>query len=131
MNNDDKITMKEHIRITGNYIDAVCHYRNLAIVLGAKPEQMTSDYDRWLCERGIDPSEDMHGLGNNVSDSLAELKDVWDENDRLHQKIEILVRALKASCVPGCSHEGEGGWDQEQRDRDYFQGFGILGEEDH
>lgn len=35
------------------FVDDVCHYRNLAIALGAKPEQMRNRYDRGLCEKKL------------------------------------------------------------------------------
>ena len=34
-------------------VDEVCHYRNLAIHLGATPEQMRNEYDRKLCRDGL------------------------------------------------------------------------------
>jgi hypothetical protein len=98
MNKDEKITVEEHNRRIGNLIDAVCHYRNLAIVLGAKPEQMTCKYDRELCERGINPNEDMGGLGNNVTDSLLDLKDVWDDLAELEDKLAMARQVSGELC---------------------------------
>lgn len=48
-------------------LDAICHYRNLAITLGAKPEQMLDQWDRDLCVQGI------------ATDHIESLVGCWDE----------------------------------------------------
>lgn len=35
------------------WVDEVCHYRNLAIRLGASPDDMLDKGDRALCESGV------------------------------------------------------------------------------
>lgn len=57
-----------------SFIDAAAYYRNLAIVLGAKPEQMRSRYDRDLCEKGLE------------SDTLEEVHSVWEELKRVEKE---------------------------------------------
>ena len=47
--------------------DRTCHYRNLAITLGAPPNQMLDAYDRKLCADGIKDSEE----------ALLNAPDVW------------------------------------------------------
>lgn len=39
--------------IAQSMVDDNCYYRNLAIRLGAKPDEMTNDYDRKLCRKGF------------------------------------------------------------------------------
>jgi hypothetical protein len=58
--------------------------------------------------------------------SAQEIIMLVDEIERLQQKVEILDRALRAACVPGCSHEGEGSLDNNQRDRDYMAGLKLT-----
>lgn len=48
-------------------IDSICHYRNLAITLGAKPEQMLDQWDRDLCIQGL------------TTDQVESLVGCWDE----------------------------------------------------
>lgn len=82
-------------RPSQSYIDAIGHYRNLAISLGAKPEQMLNTFDRDLCRNGLDFER-----GNyTVDDSCGDLAEVWDEVDRMADEIERLRSALADS---GC-----------------------------
>ena len=57
-----------YMEATQEFIDTICHYRNLAISLGAKPDDMTNSWDRKLAESGI-------GDGNGGWDNDA--PDVW------------------------------------------------------
>jgi hypothetical protein len=98
MNNDDKITWERHKEITQEHVDRLIHYRNLAIVLGAKPENMLGDYDRKLCERGIDPNEEMHGMGANTSEQLGELKNLWDKVEELENQLAMAIQVSGELC---------------------------------
>ena len=73
-------------------VDRVCYYRNLAIILGAKPDQMMSKYDRWLCDRGIKPDESMVSAGMNMVEQIGELHSLWDEIDSLQLEVQHLRR---------------------------------------
>jgi len=82
-------------------VDAVCYYRNLAIILGAKPEQMRNSWDRSLCERGINPHEDTGGMGMNFAQEMA-----WMQSDA--DKLEILVEFIQShreSAASGSTFE--------------------------
>jgi FtsZ-binding cell division protein ZapB len=70
------------------WIDDVCHYRNLAILLGAKPEQMVSQWDRDLCEKGIEV--------DRATDALMDVAEVWDDNERLESENARLQGELAA-----------------------------------
>ncbi len=59
------------------------HYRNLAIVLGAKPDQMLNQFDRDLCEQGIDPTNTSGGYHISWNDEMEALRELWEENERL------------------------------------------------
>lgn len=86
-----------------HYVDAVCHYRNLAIVLGAKPNQMLGKFDRDLCESGIDPDETSGGYHISVNQELDALKDVWAEVERLRSVLRLLWE--EATDEERCANE--------------------------
>lgn len=67
----------------GYLADCTVHYRNLAIILGAKPDQMIGSFDRGLCESGIDPDETSGGYHVSINQELGELRNAWDEVERL------------------------------------------------
>jgi len=70
-------------RPSQSYIDTIGHYRNLAISLGAKPEQMLNTFDRDLCRRGLD-----FECGDyTVDDSCGDLAEVWDEVDQFQTQL--------------------------------------------
>ena len=73
-----------------DYVDEVIYYRNLAITLGAKPEQMLNEYDKALCSKGIDPNDNSGGYCWSVSESIDEIKDLWSKVDELEQEIKLL-----------------------------------------
>lgn len=81
-------------------IDAVCYYRNLSIVLGAKPEQMRGEQDRKLCEVGIDPNVDMQGMGMNFAEELRWLRTAWDEAEKFRE-LATFIQEHRESAVPG------------------------------
>jgi hypothetical protein len=70
-------------RPSQSYVDAVGHYRNLAISLGATPEQMLNTFDRDLCRNGLDFERGDY----TVDDACGDLAEVWDEVDRLRDAL--------------------------------------------
>ncbi len=91
---EKKYTADDLKDLTQRHVDHVCHYRNLAIVLGAKPNQMLTDYDKKLCEKGIDPDDNGGGYHWSVRDCIEEVEDLWQKNEELRAEAERL-RALK------------------------------------
>lgn len=82
-----------------NAVDKICHYRNLAIILGAKPEHMLGEFDRKLCIDGIDKDDDGNGYHMSVQDCLDDVADTWGlvdkykkENDKLREALERITR---------------------------------------
>jgi hypothetical protein len=82
----ETLTIDQHKEVTQKRVDHTIHYRNLAIVLGAKPNQMLTDYDKELCEKGIDPDDNSGGYHWSVRDSLDEAEDLWEKNERLERE---------------------------------------------
>jgi len=68
------------------WVDEVCAYRNLAIFLGAKPTDMLNEYDRKLCESGIDTG--FAPGDSTTADARAETADLWAENEALRERAE-------------------------------------------
>lgn len=68
-------------------VDQVVHYRNLAIVLGAKPDQMLTDAARKLCEAGT---------ADWPATDFSE-PETWEEVDRLRAENADL-RAAACTC---------------------------------
>jgi hypothetical protein len=68
------------------WVDEVCAYRNLAIFLGAKPTDMLNEYDRNLCESGIDTG--FAPDDSTTADARAEVTGLWAENDALRDRAE-------------------------------------------
>jgi hypothetical protein len=73
----------------------VRHYRNLAIVLGAKPDQMLNKFDRELCEQGIDPTNTSGGYHISWNDEMEDLRELWEVNDTLTKERDEARAALK------------------------------------
>ncbi len=67
-------------------VDATVQYRNLAISLGAKPEQMVDRYDRGLCECGL-----------NAADDLGAYPDAWEEVEQLENQRDEALAKLAAT----------------------------------
>lgn len=85
----ETMTVAEYRAATQAWVDGTCHYRNLAIRLGAKPEDMLSKYDRDLAEKGIDTS----GEGWDDDDT----PELWEEIAAAEQVIaeaDDLLRRL-------------------------------------
>jgi hypothetical protein len=68
---DERITEQDYRERTQRWVDEVCHYRNLAIELGAPPERMLNKYDRELAK-----NKDAHADDETLRDETPEL---WDE----------------------------------------------------
>lgn len=77
-------------------IDAICHYRAKAIMLGAKPTDMLTPFDRELCEKGI---PDDIGAAFDVTDIWDELEKAEKERDELRAEVERL-RGAKPELPP-------------------------------
>lgn len=71
-------------------VDRIVHYRNLAIVLGATPEQMPDEDGRRLCREGIDRYDTGNGYHASVQDMLDEATDQWAIIDRIEAEVERL-----------------------------------------
>lgn len=77
------------------WVDEVVYYRNLSITLGAKPEDMSCKYDKWLCEKGLgdtDPNE------RTFADERADMQESWEFEEKY---LELLIenQALRASLA--------------------------------
>ena len=70
--------LKEKLKDDQERVDAVVYYRNLAIVLGAKPNQMRGESDSKLCEMGIDPDDDEGGYSVSMNDVIHENEKLWE-----------------------------------------------------
>lgn len=76
------ITEAEYRERTQKWVDNVCHYRNLAIQLGAKPEQMLSEYDRNLVLNRTD--DDPAGWEEDTPE-------LWDDLERYEEALKRIV----------------------------------------
>lgn len=64
-------------------VDRVVHYRNLALELGAKPNQMLNKYDKDLAEKwGTN--------GYDASEQIVDSAQMWEENERLERELKQL-----------------------------------------
>lgn len=73
-------------------LDAVVHYRNLAIALGAKPEWMLDRWDRDLCESGL------------ALDQVEDLVPYWDEAQHFQEeaaRLWTLLDEARAALAKG------------------------------
>jgi hypothetical protein len=100
----ETLTIDQHKEITQKRVDHTIHYRNLAIVLGAKPNQMLTDYDKELCEKGIDPDDNSGGYHWSVRDCVEEVEDLWEKNERLERERDE-ARALRTVDAEKARHE--------------------------
>ena len=80
---------QEYRSATQNYVDRVCHYRNLAIELGAVPDDMTSDWDRSLCEKWPTYKDDPEGWHRD--NQQDENREFWMENCVYEDALEAIV----------------------------------------
>ena len=73
--------------------DHIVHYRNLSILLGAKPEQMLGDFDRDLC-RNWDPK-----VTGPLSLEDMDQTELFEENDKIRaderRKIISMIESVK------------------------------------
>ena len=75
------------------WVDQVCHYRNLAIMLRAKPNMMLHDSDRRLCEDWqANPEKYNRDDDRDFRDDVAEVADIWEQNETLTVQVEKLQR---------------------------------------
>lgn len=99
-----------------NAVDKVCHYRNLAITLGAKPEQMEGEFDRKLCEEGIDKDDTCGGYHMSVQEAFDDLANTWGLTDALKvraEKAEKRIAELEAELDDAVDY-GRGRHEAEQ-----------------
>jgi hypothetical protein len=89
------------------WIDAVVYYRNLAILCGAKPADMRSDWDRRLCVTGLTLDDDDCG---GPRTERCEVNDLWDETERLTAENERLrsVLDLCLTHLANCKRQNHG-----------------------
>lgn len=73
-------------------VDSSIHYRNLAISLGAKPDDMACKYDRDLCSGRLCPVDEV---------KPDTYRDAWSELDQLEAKLAELRRRLDAVSQAG------------------------------
>lgn len=102
---------------TGNDVDRVVHYRNLAIDLGAKPEQMLDKFDRDLVAR-------WGKNGYTAAEQNEHTALLWDENERLELQVTALeaeIEAAASDCawcrnpsLPRAYREASGRWVHDQ-----------------
>lgn len=72
--------------------DHVVHYRNLAIKLGAKPDDMLDAWDRKLCEEGIDTD-----LIDDNGELWRDLEKAEKERDELRAEVARQVEYVAAA----------------------------------
>ncbi len=75
------------------WVDETCHYRNLAIALGAKPEDMWGKYDRDLCERGVEGWEQDYTTENEARECWQDLEAAESEVARLRTALERIYQS--------------------------------------
>lgn len=92
-NVNDLLDTVDHLEAgRGDDADSICHYRNLAIELGAKPTDMLNKWDRSLVERWPELQQQLRDQRENtVADHRQEVSDVWAENERLEGLLKPLV----------------------------------------
>ncbi len=77
----------------GRLVDDAVYYRNLAIMLGAKPEQMTNVYDRELCVKGIDTTP--NDYADTMADQVQAYRAAWDAVDELKEMLIERTQQLR------------------------------------
>ena len=85
--------------------DDICHYRNLAIVLGAKPDEMRNDHDRKLCREGL-------GADLTREEIVWLQRGCWEETDAdltvvraACDKAEADIAAAREALAAAQAHE--------------------------
>lgn len=76
-------------------VDGICHYRNLAIILGAKPDNMLGKFDRKLCKDGIDKDDTGNGYHISVQELLDETESHWADLDKVETELAVVMAALE------------------------------------
>jgi hypothetical protein len=80
-----------YMEATQGFIDTICHYRNLAISLGAKPDDMANSWDRKLAESGL-------GDGDGGWDNDA--PDVWLQLEAAEAEVARLKEFMACADTP-------------------------------
>lgn len=92
-----KREMNGYLSETQRWVDEVCHYRNLAISLGAQPNDMLDKYDRELAEKHI-----AGVLTDEVAqEARLETAELWRENESL-ERVAKAARAFEADLSDYC-----------------------------
>lgn len=81
-------TLEDLLNQRINDIDAITHYRNLSIDLGAQSEDMINYHDRWLCANWTRIN---HDKGWQREDMQA----AWETADELVVKCDILQEEIR------------------------------------
>lgn len=107
--------------------DAVCHYRNLAITLGAKPDDMLGVYDRKLCAEW-DPKV-------THADVVWHARGMWGEFDAAEERVAELERQLAETSAQRDTYaaalrEALDGWASSERAIYAHTGGGVEGARD-
>lgn len=88
----DKLEKDSEFVLTA--VDTICHYRNLAISLGAKPEDMVNEFDKYLCENW-----ELQGDPVTKEDLVRPYQDAFDKVDELEEKLEESKRKNYVECA--------------------------------
>jgi hypothetical protein len=72
----------EFLTKTQQLVDDCVYYRNLAITLGAKPEQMTDEYDRKLCATGL---VDKREFAEVIQEKERFWKNWYEQEDKIRE----------------------------------------------
>ncbi len=103
---------KDNWKYAQTSTDSFCHYRNMAIVLGAKPEHMLNQYDRDLCAKGIDKDDTSGGYHMSIQQIHDEQEALWAQADRARE-LEAQCAAMRgalslADCCHGTGFKADG-----------------------
>jgi len=80
-------TLEDLLNQRINDIDAITHYRNLSIDLGAQSEDMINHYDRWLCANWA-------RINHDNGWQREDMQVAWEKADELAIKYDILKEEM-------------------------------------
>lgn len=90
-------------------IDEICHYRALAIVLGAGERDMMNDYDRRLVRFYEKDKDTSHG--EHWTATRDEVRTCWDEDDErvraVHEQVAKVLEGEMAAQETVAELKGE------------------------